>query len=420
MSKWSGLFDCIDEENLMSSRNIVRVLLALLLLSFSAQAAEKISKETLESQGRKRTYYLFVPSSVTKATKPVPLLVLLHGSGRNGLSLVEKWKELADANGFIIVGPDASDTQRWRVPEDGPDFIRDLVEALKGRYPINPRQVYLFGHSAGAVFALNLSMMESEYFAATAVHAGSWRDAKEFSVMDYARRKSPLAIFVGDRDQFFSLSSVKATEGALLKQGFPVQVTVIKGHDHNYYDSAAEINRNAWDFLTKYTLGEEPRYVAYNQTGEADVVNGAVREINALRVKFNELQRRFNAKEDELRGKDYERDKQLVAEIARAQIALLDEGAEALRESATKAESVSKMKLKGNYAQYFSLLAQVDRKRVEALEVMRERTTILLSGEPRSTIIMKRNEAAGRAEILNREAGELEQRVARIQSGQDK
>ncbi len=55
-------------------------------------------------------------------------------------------------------------------------------------------------------------MMESEYFAATAIHAGSWRDEKEFGLIEYARRKTPLAIFVGDRDPFFPLNSVKATE----------------------------------------------------------------------------------------------------------------------------------------------------------------------------------------------------------------
>src|ERR1051326_2098838 len=109
---------------LTKGRNLVRVFLALLLLSAQARAAEKIPKETLESQGRKRTYYLFVPGSVSAAA-PAPLVVLLHGSGRDGLSLVEKWKDLAAAEGFIIAGPDASGAQGWRTPEDGPDFIRD-------------------------------------------------------------------------------------------------------------------------------------------------------------------------------------------------------------------------------------------------------------------------------------------------------
>ena len=146
---------------LTNGRTLTRAFLALLLFSAHARAGEKVSKESFESHGKKRTYYLFVPGSVT-AVAPAPLVVLLHGSGRNGLSLVEKWKDLAASEGFIIVGPDAINTQGWHTPEDGPDFLRDLVEMLRAKYPVNPRRVYLFGHSAGAVFALDLSMLESE------------------------------------------------------------------------------------------------------------------------------------------------------------------------------------------------------------------------------------------------------------------
>ena len=80
--------------------------------------------------------------------------MLLHGSGRNGLSLAEKWKDLASKEGIILAGPDAANPNVWSPSEDGPDFLRDLVENLESKYPINPHRVYLFGHSGGAVYAL--------------------------------------------------------------------------------------------------------------------------------------------------------------------------------------------------------------------------------------------------------------------------
>lgn len=400
----------------MNSRNLTLVFLALLLLPVQqARAADKISKEQLASQNKKRTYYLFVPDSV-KAD--APLIVLLHGSGRNGLSLVEKWKEIAVREGLIIVGPDASDSQVWRIPEDGPAFIHDLVESLKNRYSVNARRVYLFGHSAGGVFALKLAMLESEYFAATAVHAGSWREQKEFAVMENAQRKTPLAIFVGDRDEFFPLSSVRATEDALKGRGFPVEVTVMKGHDHWYYDLAPEINRNAWDFLKKHALVEDPRYTEYNRTGVTEEINALVREINTLRGKAEELTRRFYAKEEELNRIYSAGDRAAVALIARAQIALLNESANVLREASLKTERISKLKLGGTYPQYFSLVAQVDLKRIEAFAAMRERAELLLGDEPSNILTTKRNEAANRAERLNKEAEELEQQAARLRGGQ--
>ena len=219
----------------MTCRHFVLAFLTLLLLPLNSFANAKITKEKLDSQNKKRTYYLYVPDSLP-AGAPVPLIVLLHGSGRNGLSLVEKWQKLAGAEGLIIVGPDSIDTDAWRIPEDGPEFIYDLIEALKPKHQIDSRRIYIFGHSAGAVMGLNLSMLESEYFAATAVHAGSWREKREFLFMEYAKRKIPLAILVGDRDTLFPLSSVSATESALKEREFPVEVTVIKDHDHWYYD----------------------------------------------------------------------------------------------------------------------------------------------------------------------------------------
>lgn len=231
----------------------------------SPTPAAKVVKESIRSQGKERTYYLFVPDKISPAT-PAPLIVLLHGSGRNGLSLVEKWKELAKKEGVIIAGPDSLNSRGWRIPEDGPDFIHDLVEALKAKYPINARRVYLFGHSAGAGQALYLSLLESEYFAATAVHAGAI-DAEAGPYMERAPRKIPIAIFVGTNDHLFPLPVVRATRDALNARGFKTELTEIKGHTHWYYDRAAEINRSAWEFLKGHELGGEPKYVQYQFSG---------------------------------------------------------------------------------------------------------------------------------------------------------
>jgi len=103
-------------------------------------------------------------------------------------------------------------------------------------------------------------MSQSEYFAATAVHAGSWRSNEELNYVHLAKRKTPIAIFVGDVDQYFPLDWVKKTEEVLKSNQFPIQVTVMKGHNHWYYDLAPDINRNAWTFLKQYSLNAEPKF----------------------------------------------------------------------------------------------------------------------------------------------------------------
>jgi poly(3-hydroxybutyrate) depolymerase len=241
------------------------VLLAVAWLwpAFVSTAPGKVIKEVFETGSTKVTYYLFVPPQVT-ASSPAPLIVLLHGSGRDGSTLVEPWRDLAAKEGIILVGPDAQDPRQWKVPDDGPDAVCALVTMLKERYAVNPRRVYLFGHSGGAVAALYLSMLESEFFAATAIHAGAWRSPAEFGGIEYARRKIPIAIFVGDQDPFFPVSAVNATRDALKERSFPIEVTVIKGHDHNYYGTASKTNAAAWAFLKGRALESDPKFEQHN------------------------------------------------------------------------------------------------------------------------------------------------------------
>lgn len=243
-------------------RYSILFLSTLMLLPFqTAAASDKVVKDSFTSQNKKRAFYLFVPESVKGGT-PAPLIVLLHGSGRNGLSLVDKWKDLAAKEGIILVGPDSLDPSIWNSPADGPDFLRDLVENIKSKYAINPRRVYLFGHSGGAIFALYMSLLESQYFAAAAIHAGAL--AKNDPAIAVAKRKTPIAIFVGTRDRLFPLEDVRGTRDDLNKQGFAAELTEMPGHDHWYYDLAPKINQNAWEFLKKHQLNEDPQYEQYN------------------------------------------------------------------------------------------------------------------------------------------------------------
>jgi predicted esterase/Flp pilus assembly protein TadD len=242
-------------------KSFVLALFAIAAILHTAHGqSQKIVKDSISSEGKKRTYYLFVPDDLAPA--PAPLIVLLHGSNRNGLSLVEKWKALALKEKIVLVGPDSTDSAGWNMPRDGPLFIYDLVEALKSKYKIDPRRVYLFGHSAGATFALLMSLYESEYFAGTAIHAGAL-EPQYASLIDQPKRKIPIFIQVGTNDPLFPLSDVRATRDALVAKGFPVQLTEIPNHDHWYYDLAPKINLAAWEFLKKQELAAEPRYDAY-------------------------------------------------------------------------------------------------------------------------------------------------------------
>lgn len=401
----------------MKLKSLAWVCAALMLLSLPAfaRAEDKVSKETLESGGRKRTYYLFAPSSLKAAA---PLVVLFHGSGRDGLSLVERWKELAAREGFVIAGPNSRDSKGWRTPDDGPDFIRELVEALRAKYGLDARRVYLFGHSAGAVFALHLAVTQSEYFAAAAVHAGAWRQPSEFNALEEAKRKTFLAIIVGDRDPFFPLDAVRATEAALKGGGHEIAVTVMKGHDHWYYDLAPGINRDAWDFLKSKALDADPKYATYVGASTASDFNSAITEINALRTKGSESVRLFNVSEEELRIKKAQNDAAGTTAVLRAQAETAAAGAQVFRDAAVAAERASALKIPENLRQYVSLAARADAKRAEGFDVLKARAELQLAGGPPAEVQSKVNEATLKYQKLFDEAEELERQAARAHSAQ--
>lgn len=69
------------------------------------------SQSTQEQAGRHvtlhrfvpRTWYEFAPSPATD----MPLVILLHGAGRDGLSVVEMWKDIATEHGIALLAPNA-------------------------------------------------------------------------------------------------------------------------------------------------------------------------------------------------------------------------------------------------------------------------------------------------------------------------
>lgn len=257
-----------------------RLIVLAFLIAFApaGSLAQKIAKETIVSEGKKRTYYIYVPKSV-QPSSPVPLVVLLHGSNHVGLSLAEKWNNLAEKEGVIIIAPDSAESSRWSVPGDGPAFLYELVESVKTKYPINPKKVYLFGHSGGAVFALLMSLYESEYFAATAIHAGALYPEATV-LIDLAKRKTPIQIQVGTVDELFPLKSVRASRDLLNTRGFAVQLIELPGHNHWYYDLAPKINQTAWEFLKTYELSGEPRYEEYKFRPEGRTSKEATEQYN--------------------------------------------------------------------------------------------------------------------------------------------
>lgn len=231
-------------------------------LAIAAPAlAQKTTTRSLSFDGRPRTFQVFTPPS--QPSEPPPLVILLHGSGRVGSSLLDPWRRLAEKERIVLAAPDSVDRRGWNLAGDGPDFIRDIVEAVSATTDIDPRRVYLFGHSAGGHHALDLALLESEYFAAAAVHAGALTSQADMKI-SLAERKIPLGIWSGTEDRLVPIEAVRATAELLRSGGFPIAFNQMAGHTHDYYGKSRMINEAAWQMLKEHRLPGDPTFKHYD------------------------------------------------------------------------------------------------------------------------------------------------------------
>ncbi|MFI5236076.1 MAG: alpha/beta fold hydrolase [Gemmatimonadales bacterium] len=192
-------------------------------------------------------YVLYVPLQGA----PAPAIVLLHGAGGEPVSMVEAWKDLARQDGIVLLAPDIPQTIAFEAL--APQVFHCMVEDARRGAKIDPRRVYLFGHSMGGYLAYDAALLESRYFAAAAIHAMGI--AEEYTgLIARAARKMPIAIYIGDRDQLIPLAGVRRTRDLLLAAGFTVHYVELPGHNHNYFAISDQIDADAWGFLKDKVL----------------------------------------------------------------------------------------------------------------------------------------------------------------------
>lgn len=106
----------------------IALFLLLALLSVAASAAATPEKKTITSDGKERTYYTYAPE---KISAPAPLLLLLHGSGRDGMSQIEEWKGLAEKEGLVLVAPDSANSREWSMEWMARSFFMKSLKLSK-------------------------------------------------------------------------------------------------------------------------------------------------------------------------------------------------------------------------------------------------------------------------------------------------
>lgn len=196
-------------------------------------------------------YVLYVPHHDT----PAPVLVLLHGAGDTPEPMVDAWRRLAGREGIVLIAPSLPRVAAFEAL--APGVFRCMVEEVKSLTAVDPRRVYLFGHSMGGYLGYDAALLESRYFAAAAIHAMGIAPDYDW-IVGKAARKIPIAIYIGDRDQLVPLAGVRRTRDLLLADSFPLHYVELKGHDHDYYALSGRVDADAWKFLQRQALPTLP------------------------------------------------------------------------------------------------------------------------------------------------------------------
>jgi polyhydroxybutyrate depolymerase len=129
------------------------------------------NSRTIMFGNQTRHYLLYAPAGYNDKT-PLPLLVLLHGSGGSPKGVMELtgFSKVADEYKFIILAPDYVSGVDY-------EFIKEAVKEICSKLGIDKKRIYAAGFSLGAAMSSRLACDPSTGIAAIGVVAGlqfSW------------------------------------------------------------------------------------------------------------------------------------------------------------------------------------------------------------------------------------------------------
>jgi predicted esterase len=217
-------------------------------------ASPTVSQHVIAFQGADWVYYVFSPAPC--ANRACPALLLAHGSGGTGTDLIGVWRDVASQIGIVLIGPTlpfGGQPQVGDIEAKVPQLFPAVVEDSKRWARIDARRVYLFGYSAGGYTVFDAATLASTYFAAGSVFAAVVTPDYDW-IVPRAQRKTPMAMYLGDHDQFFSLAQGRRTRDLLAANGFPVHYVELVNQDHNLATASAFVLRDAWTFMEPYSI----------------------------------------------------------------------------------------------------------------------------------------------------------------------
>ncbi|HEU4369558.1 MAG TPA: phospholipase [Methylomirabilota bacterium] len=178
-------------------------------------------------------FSLYVPES-WDGHASMPLIVALHGGHGHGRDFLWTWLREARARGMLVLSPTAQ-ARTWSImgaDVDGP-ALRQMVERVAERHPVDRARVLLTGMSDGATYGMRSFLAEGGPFTHLAPACGM---LLPFLLGGGAARlrDRPVYLVHGRLDWMFPVDTARAARDALLAAGARLVYRELDDLSHTY------------------------------------------------------------------------------------------------------------------------------------------------------------------------------------------
>ena len=180
-------------------------------------------------------FSLYVPEQ-WDGRSPRPLVVALHGGSGHGRDFLWSWLREARSREVLVLSPTARD-RTWSImggeDVDG-EALREMVELVAARYPVDRARVLLTGMSDGATYTFLCGLREGMPFTHLAPACGVLHPYLMVPGGLAAARGMPIYLIHGALDWMFPIATAHFAREALREAGAEVVYREIADLSHTY------------------------------------------------------------------------------------------------------------------------------------------------------------------------------------------
>lgn len=194
---------------------------------------------------------MFVPDDLSVQR---PLLVALHGGGRDGESQIQLWEPTASKEKLFVLAP-TSLNQWWGHRDDRQNVANVINQALLRNLAIDRKRIYLFGHSLGGTIAFFDGFQNRNVVAALALHSPTATSGIYQLPPNPGTRRLPVGVWVGEMAFDNNWHTASALKFAYKEHAnLTIDLRVLANHDHNDIYTRPGLTDEIWSFLNQHSL----------------------------------------------------------------------------------------------------------------------------------------------------------------------